>query len=179
MFSVGSNFAQSIWPTATFGTVSKELEVLIVPGGPGAFRIDQAYIDFIRDSYPKLRYLITVGTGSGVVSRTGILDNRKATTSKAIWQWSVAQNSRVNWIRQARWVVDGNIWSSSARGAGMDLTFAFLNEVYGSKNSTNVANLMEYHRHQSSSWDPYSNVWKTTKSNSTMTIEDKDRNCFM
>ncbi|KAI5851203.1 class I glutamine amidotransferase-like protein [Morchella snyderi] len=179
IWNAGSSFSQQIWPTATFATTSKDLDVLIVPGGIGAFKIDQAYIDFIKGAYPKLKYLITVGTGSGIVAMTGVLDGKKATSSKAIWNWSVQQGKKVHWQRKARWTVDGKIWSSSGKAAGMDMTFAFVNEVFGGKNSTNVANLLEYPRNRRADFDPYSNVWRTTRSNNTMTRKDKMRNNFL
>lgn len=83
------SFSQSIVPTHTFDSAPDDIEVLLVPGGRGARPEENILpaIDYIRRIYPKLRYLITVCTGSVVVAKAGVLDGRKATSNKMSWQW--------------------------------------------------------------------------------------------
>jgi len=58
-----SSFAQSILPTHTFAN-APDLDVLFVPGGAGTRAPDlKSTIDFVRERYPGLKYLITVCTG--------------------------------------------------------------------------------------------------------------------
>lgn len=54
----------------------------------------------------------------------------------------------VLWVPRARWVEDGNVWTSSGISAGIDATLAFAVKVYGKANATRVANLMEYDWHE-------------------------------
>jgi transcriptional regulator GlxA family with amidase domain len=109
-----SSFWLTINPTHTFATAPDDLEVLIVPGGPGVRAPDVSPMtDFIRDRYPKLRYLLTVCTGAGLAAKSGVLDGRKATTNKAAWATITAYGPNTTWVSPARWVVDGNIWTSS------------------------------------------------------------------
>ena len=83
----GSTFGESVLPTHTFST-APELEVLLVPGGLGtrapAPLLDET-VAFIKNSYPKLRYLITTCTGSWLAARAGVLDGRRATSNKLAW----------------------------------------------------------------------------------------------
>jgi len=74
----------------------------------------------------------------------------------------VALGPKVKWVPQARWVVDGNIWSSSGISAGIDVTLAFIEKIYGKDNATSVANLMEYERHTDPNWDPFAAIFKVT-----------------
>jgi transcriptional regulator GlxA family with amidase domain len=151
----GSNFAQSIVPTHTFTTVPP-LDVLIIPGGMGTSHPGiQPAIDFVKKVYPSLQYLITVCTGAGVAARAGVLDGKKATTNKMQWVPNIALRPEVTWIAHARWVVDGNIWSSSGVSAGLDAVFAFMGAVYGDKLAERVADILEYDRHTDPSWDPF------------------------
>lgn len=153
-----SNFAESVVPTHTFDN-APPLDVLFVPGGLGSLLELNSTKAFIKATYPTLQYLITVCTGSALVAETGILDGRKATTNKADWARQIAKGPRVNWVPRARWVVDGNIWTSSGVSAGIDVTLAFVEHVYGRQNATRVANLMEYDRNTDSSWDPFATVF--------------------
>ncbi|KAI1433239.1 ThiJ/PfpI family protein [Xylaria sp. CBS 124048] len=105
---------QSVMPTHTFDDCPTDLEVLIVPGGRDGTR-DPAgmrpVVNFVKRVYPKLRYLLTVCNGSAIVAQSGVLDGRRATSNKQDWTWVTAQGPAVNWVRQARWVLDGNIWT--------------------------------------------------------------------
>jgi transcriptional regulator GlxA family with amidase domain len=118
-----------------------------------------ATIDFVRTTYPNLQYLITICTGAGIAARAGVLDGRKATTNKAAWNATVALGPNVNWVKEARWVVDGNIWTTSGISAGIDGTLAFIHKVYGKEEGTRISNLMEYTRETNSRDDPFAEVW--------------------
>lgn len=155
-----SNFSQSIVPTHIFDT-APAIDVLIVPGGIGnrdAKNVEAA-IAYIQKTYPTLQYLITVCTGSGMVAQAGILDGRRATTNKLAWARTTQLRPQVHWVPHARWVVDGNIWTSSGVSAGIDLIFAFMGEVYGEQVATKIANHLEYERHMDSTWDPFANLY--------------------
>jgi transcriptional regulator GlxA family with amidase domain len=141
---------------------------------------------FLLKVVPKLRYLLTVCTGSALVAQTGLLDHRKATSNKRSWSWVIAQGPNVNWVGKARWVVDEpaseansnilssesdvapgaggegegvSVWTSSGIAAGMDMTFAWVKNIYGEKIADQLANSLEYERHEDSEWDPYSEIW--------------------
>jgi transcriptional regulator GlxA family with amidase domain len=131
----------SVPPTHTFATAPSDLEVLLIPGGAGARAPDadlKPTMDFIKETYPKLKYLITVCTGSMVVARTGLLSGVRATTNKLAWQSVVATDPTAHWIPHARWAVDGNIWSSSGVSAGIDATLAWISCHYGDDVAQNV-----------------------------------------
>jgi transcriptional regulator GlxA family with amidase domain len=139
---------------------------------------------FLFKVIPKLNYLLTICTGSALVAQTGLLDHRKATSNKRSWSWVIAQGPNVNWVGKARWVVDEptipleprssildvdpgveaggkgvSIWTSSGIAAGMDMTFAWVKNIYGKEIADQLANSLEYERHEDSAWDPYSEIW--------------------
>jgi len=58
-----STFGEKIVPTHTFAT-APELDVLFVPGGAGTRSPNMtSTIEFVRERYPGLKYLVTVCTG--------------------------------------------------------------------------------------------------------------------
>ncbi|KAF6818056.1 dj-1 family protein [Colletotrichum plurivorum] len=155
---LASDFGQTILPTYTFQTCPP-LDVLIVPGGQGTrYAGIRSAIDFVRDRFPELQYLITVCTGSGVAARAGVLDGRRATTNKISWESTIALRPEVNWVHRARWVQDGNVWTSSGISAGIDVTFAWIGAVYGKDVAKNVAKRMEYTPVEDANDDPFADL---------------------
>ncbi|KAF7373014.1 Dj-1 family protein [Mycena sanguinolenta] len=155
-----SNVSQSVVPTNSFADVPP-IEVLLIPGGFGAEvpEASETTIAFIRDIFPSLKYLITVCTGAGLAARAGVLDGRNATTNKAEWAKTIALGPKTNWIPHARWVVDGNVWTTSGVSAGTDGVLAFIEEQYGAEAATRVANTMEWVRITNSSDDPFAGLY--------------------
>jgi transcriptional regulator GlxA family with amidase domain len=158
-----SNFSERVVPTHTFAN-APPLDVLIVPGGIGT-RIPgiEPTVDFVAATYPQLQYIITVCTGSGILARTGHLDGKRATTNKNRWDLTTAMGPKVQWVKKARWVVDSNIWTSAGISAGIDVTLAFIKNLYGREVVDLVSNTMEYERHEDSSWDPFTAIFDAKK----------------
>ena len=141
----GSRFGVSIQPTHTYADPPADLDVLFVPGGGGAHGEEAAVpmVEFIRKTYPKLKYLITICTGASLAARAGVLDGKRATTNKMMWKSIADASPGVQWIRTARFVVDGNCWTSSGVSAGIDVTLGWIRAVFGHKEARRVADVME------------------------------------
>ena len=121
-------YNSTFWPvfpvTDTFESADElDLDVLIVPGGPGVRNPKlQAAEEFIKRTYPRVKLMLTVCTGAGLAARAGVLDGRLATTNKNAWETMTKFGTGVQWVSPARYVMDGNIWSSS----GVRLLFLLL-----------------------------------------------------
>jgi len=107
----------------------------------------------------QVQYVLTVCSGATIAARAGILDGRKATTSKANWNRLIQQGPNVNWQRVARWVEDGNVWTGSGAAAGIDLTLAWVGHVYGHPVSQYLGNLIEFNRAHNSTDDVFAEIW--------------------
>ncbi|EEB92175.1 hypothetical protein MPER_09354 [Moniliophthora perniciosa FA553] len=162
MVNANSNFSEAIVPTHNFTNPPPKLDVLFVPGGIGtrapAPELD-AHIAFIRKTYPSLQYIVSVCTGSWLLARAGVLDGKNATSNKRAWAGTAGLGNGTNWITHARWVQDGNIWTSSGISAGMDATLAWIGAVYGEAEANNTANIMEYERQLNASYDPFADLY--------------------
>ncbi|KAF2726690.1 class I glutamine amidotransferase-like protein [Polyplosphaeria fusca] len=156
--------SQTLTATQTFAN-APQFDALLVPGGMGCFDPNDKgrpnpknlnpVVDFVKAQYPGLKYLITVCTGSAVTSLTGLLDGKRATTFKGALPVLAKWRPQVQWVPRARWVVDGNIWTSSGVSSGMDVAFAFVKEVYGEETAAAIATWMEYVRHEDGDVDPF------------------------
>lgn len=87
--------------------------VLLIPGGPGARDLvdDDAFIQALRSLAEHAEFILTVCTGSILLSRTGILNGRRATSNKRVFAWTKTA-PEVIWEQKARWVTDGTIYTS-------------------------------------------------------------------
>ncbi|KAJ7582155.1 class I glutamine amidotransferase-like protein [Mycena floridula] len=149
-------FGQSVVPTHTFAN-APDLDVLIIPGGLGTRDPKiQSAVDFVKTANTK--YIFTVCTGSWIAARAGILEGKRATSNKRSWAGTI-ELPGVNWVAHARWVVDGNIWSSSGIAAGIDAMLAFVETFYGAEIVEEITNGLEYERHRDPSWDPFADMY--------------------
>ncbi|EXX77651.1 hypothetical protein RirG_021900 [Rhizophagus irregularis DAOM 197198w] len=66
-----------------------DFDILFIPGGVGTRDEleNSVFLDFIKQRVPKVKYVLTVCTGSGLLAKTGLLDGKKATTNKLVWNW--------------------------------------------------------------------------------------------
>ncbi|KAI0881360.1 class I glutamine amidotransferase-like protein [Annulohypoxylon maeteangense] len=147
--SASPNFTQFVLPTHTFAT-APPLDVIIVPGGAGVRDVNgtRAHVDWLSSRFddPGLAYMMTVCTGASLLARTGKIAGRNATTNKAAFNWvkSVEHAEDVNWIAKARWVVDGNVWTSSGVSAGTDMTLSWIEHLYGKNESESMRVQLEW-----------------------------------
>lgn len=135
------------------------IDVLIVPGGVGVRADVEQEIEFVRKMYPQLKAVLSICTGATILARAGILDGRRATTNKRAYKWATSTGPNVNWAAKARWVVDGDIVTSSGISAGIDASYAFVALNYGEDVAASLADSAEYVRWMDPEYDPFSKRW--------------------
>jgi transcriptional regulator GlxA family with amidase domain len=100
----------------------------------------------------------SVCTGASLLARAGMLDGRRATTNKWAFAWVVTQGPAVRWVKEARWVEDGNLVTSSRVSAGIDMTLAVIAPLEETEAAEQIAVRMEYEWHRDAGWDPFSKM---------------------
>jgi putative intracellular protease/amidase len=139
--------AQSIvFAVLSFLEAEPEPGILLIPGGMGTRALvqDAGAVAEVRKLCESARYVLTVCTGSALLARTGLLDGRRATTNKIAFGWASSQGERVQWIKRARWVVDGKYYTSSGVSAGIDMALGFVEDRHGKKTALKAARQIEY-----------------------------------
>lgn len=143
-----------------------ELDIIIVPGGAGDFLLDNEnnfeMENFIASRYDRAKFVLSVCTGATTLARAGILNGKRATTNKSVWEWATSSRhaANVTWVPNARWVTNDKVWTSSGVAAGMDMMYAFLSFYYGSEQVNITMNGIEYAPHTDPHWDPFAVVHK-------------------
>lgn len=137
------------------------LEILLVPGGMGTRREvnNPALVDWIARTARGAETATSVCTGAALLARAGVLDGRRATSNKRSFGWVVEQGPKVEWVRQARWVDDGHVVTSSGVSAGIDMTLHLIGRIAGPTARDEVATRMEYEWHSDPTHDPFAKVW--------------------
>nr|ACO60071.1 putative ThiJ/DJ-1 [Rhizoctonia solani] len=134
--------------TKTFDEVSsKQFDIILVPAGPPSLHaesIPKAVAKFIRDQVPEAKYVLSVCGGSWTLATLGLLDGKRATSNKSMFnQIKATTNPTIQWVAKARWVVDGKLWTSSGVTAGQDMAYEFLKTVAGVDFAAGAKNAVE------------------------------------
>lgn len=136
------------------------LEMILVPGGIGTrAEIDNpVMLDWLTERVGRAEVAMTVCTGTALFARAGLLDGRRATSNKMVFQWVSEQGPKVQWVKEARWVEDGKFVTASGVSAGIDMALAVIARLAGEQASKTLAVLTEYEWHQDASWDPFAKI---------------------
>ncbi len=137
-------------------------DAILVPGGQGTRREvnNRSMVEWLRHRTRQTQFVTSVCTGAALLAKAGVLDGRKATTNKMNFDWVASHGPRVLWQHDARWVEDGNIFTSSGVSAGMDMALAFVSRTLGEKAAEDAALWAEYTWHRDSSHDPFASAWR-------------------
>jgi putative intracellular protease/amidase len=127
-------------------TDAQKFDIFLIPGGMGT-RLEVnnpemiSKIAAISNITP---HVLTVCTGSALLAKTGLLNGLDATSNKRAFEWVSSQEAKVNWIKKARWAVDGKFYTSSGISAGMDMTLGFVRDMHGLALARKIAYEIEY-----------------------------------
>ena len=132
-------------------------DILLVIGGQGTRQLvnDKQFLQALTRLAKNADWVLSVCTGSALLAKAGLLDGIQATSNKRAWQWVISQSSQVNWVAQARWVVDGKFYTSSGVSAGMDMALGFIADRHGLDTARQVAYDIEYRWNKDSLQDEF------------------------
>ncbi|MFY9588081.1 MAG: DJ-1/PfpI family protein [Actinomycetota bacterium] len=122
-----------------------DLDLILVPGGLGTrSQLDTPIIPFLRDRAAAAEITMSVCTGSALLAKAGLLDGRRATSNKMVFDFARSQSDKVEWVEAARWVEDGSFVTSSGVSAGTDMALAVIAKLWGRDRAEAIANVTEY-----------------------------------
>ncbi|KAL1669668.1 class I glutamine amidotransferase-like protein [Schizophyllum commune] len=134
-------------PDATYAEATQQYDIVLLGGGVTGTpdEVPKSLLDFLKRQMSGVTYVLTVCTGSWILSATGALDGRRATTNKDYFKRTVEATGshNIDWVAKARWVVDGKFWTSSGVSAGMDMANAFVKHLAGPDIAHIIANVIE------------------------------------
>jgi transcriptional regulator GlxA family with amidase domain len=139
-----------------------DLDLVLVPGGFGTLAQlkNPRLVEWLQKRAERAEIVMSVCSGSALLARAGLLDGRRATSNKRYFSFAVAQGPKVQWVKEARWVDDGNRVTSSGVSAGIDMALHVVARLYGTDAAEKIANGTEYQWHRDPAKDPFARFAK-------------------
>ncbi|MBE1532790.1 DJ-1/PfpI family protein [Actinomadura algeriensis] len=132
-------------PDRTFGD-HPDLDVLLVPGGRGA-RVTQPHnasvTGWIAETAGRAAWVTSVCTGSVLLHAAGPARGRRVATHRS-HEDELERRGDVTVVRDARWVVDGNLVTSQGVSAGIDMALWLVGRIHGRDHARAVRGYMQY-----------------------------------
>ena len=141
---VKNNSGLKIQVDTTISEVNS-LDIIVIPGGALETLLltkDTTILNWIKLIDKKSKYTTSVCTGAWILGATGLLTNKNATTN-----WYRASEMLTMYgakFNEERWVKDGKYWTSAGVTAGMDMSFAIIDDLLGRQYTEGVMLDLEY-----------------------------------
>ena len=136
------------------------IDVLLVPGGIGTRREvnNPVLLNWLKERSQQAELVASVCTGSALLAKAGVLNGLRATSNKLAFAWASSQSEKVQWQKQARWVEDGKVFSSSGVSAGIDMALAVIAKLVSQQAAEDAATFAEYTWQRDANCDPFASV---------------------
>jgi transcriptional regulator GlxA family with amidase domain len=121
------------------------LDVLLVPGGAGTRRemTNRTVLEWIQKVAARVDWLTSVCTGAELLHAAGPARGRRVATD---WELEDELEARgdITVVRDARYVVDGNLVTSQGVSAGIDMALWLIGRIHGRPHSRFVRRKIQY-----------------------------------
>jgi transcriptional regulator GlxA family with amidase domain len=121
------------------------LDVLLVPGGQGTRRevSNPAVIDWIKSVSATAEWTTSVCTGALLLHEAGPARGRRVATHFG-FEDALAARGDVIVVRDARYVVDGDLVTSQGVSAGIDMALWLVGRLHGREHARAVRRYIQY-----------------------------------
>jgi transcriptional regulator GlxA family with amidase domain len=121
------------------------LDLLLVPGGYGTRRevSNAKLISWIAAAAARATWVTSVCTGALLLHEAGVARGRRVATHHA-FEDTLQARGNVTVVRDARYVVDGNLVTSQGVSAGIDMALWVTGQIYGRDHARAVSRYIQY-----------------------------------
>ncbi|WP_435600971.1 DJ-1/PfpI family protein [Streptomyces sp. C10-9-1] len=141
---VRCNKGMRVLPDHTFGD-HPPLDVLLVPGGNGTRRevANTRLTDWIRGTADRAAWTTGVCTGALLLHEAGPARGRRVATHHQ-FEDALRDRGEVTVVRDARYVVDGDLVTSQGVSAGIDMALWLVGRLHGRDHARAVRRYIQY-----------------------------------
>jgi transcriptional regulator GlxA family with amidase domain len=121
------------------------IDILVIPGGFGTRSLlnDAATLGWIGEAAARARQVTSVCTGALLLAKVGLLQGKRATTHWAGLELLGSIDPTIQVLRDRRVVHDG-VFTSAGVSAGIDMSFAVVEQICGRAVALETAHYIEY-----------------------------------
>jgi transcriptional regulator GlxA family with amidase domain len=121
------------------------LDLILVPGGQGTRRevSNEQLISWIARVSATATWVTSVCTGALLLHQAGVARGRRVATHHA-FEDTLQARGDVTVVRDARYVVDGNLVTSQGVSAGIDMALWVTGQIYGRDHARAVRRYIQY-----------------------------------
>lgn len=122
-------------------------DILIIPGGYGAEKIEihnLKVIEWIKNQFNNVDILASVCTGSFLLAKTGILDNKNVTTHWMDIKKLQNDFPKIKVHKNIKYIEDGKIITSGGVSAGINMSLYIIEKLLNKDIARYTAKRMEY-----------------------------------
>ncbi|WP_020579710.1 DJ-1/PfpI family protein [Actinopolymorpha alba] len=123
------------------------LDVLLVPGGAHsrieAEMANPTVTDWIKSTAASAEWVTSVCTGAFLMHAAGVSRGRRVATERAL-EDDLERLGDITVVRDARYVVDGNLVSSQGVSAGIDMALWLVGRLHGRDHARAVMQRIQY-----------------------------------
>jgi transcriptional regulator GlxA family with amidase domain len=134
-----------VLPDRTLGD-HPPLDVVLVPGGHGARDAEtrnETLTRWLADTAALATWVVGVCTGAFLLHAAGPGRGRRVATHRQ-YEDALEERGDVTVVRDARYVVDGNLLTSQGVSAGIDSTLWLVGRLYGREHARAVRRALQY-----------------------------------
>jgi AraC family transcriptional regulator, transcriptional activator FtrA len=125
--------------------IGKKPDLIAIPYLPGyTLPRDAAVVNWIRANTGPQTIIDGICIGTATLADTGLLNGHKATTNTNVFNQLQAHFPKVRWMRNVRYVDDGNIITSTNLASGIDATLHVVARLVGRSVAEDVARQIGY-----------------------------------
>jgi AraC family transcriptional activator FtrA len=121
-------------------------DLIAIPWFDGGYspQADAVVLDWIRGHFGKDTTILGICSGDIILADTGLLAGRNATSNTGTWQYVESHSPTTNWIRNVRYVDDGNIITTQNLSSGIAGALHVVDRFAGRAKALEVANQIGY-----------------------------------
>jgi len=127
-------------------TNSPPLDILVIPGGNGR-KIEMhnpVLLNWIKEKFNKLEFLLSVCTGAFILGKTGLLDGAKAATHHYSHGEFERTFPNIELVKNVKFVDNGKIITSAGVSSSINMSLHMISKLFGEELMRKTAMHIEF-----------------------------------
>jgi transcriptional regulator GlxA family with amidase domain len=127
-------------------TKSPSPDILIIPGGNGR-KIEMnnpVLLNWIKEKFSSLEFLLSVCTGSFILGKTGLLDGAKAATHHYSYEEFKKTFPNIELVKNVKFVDNGKIITAAGVSSGINMSLHMISKLFGEELKHKTARHIEF-----------------------------------